>query len=147
MASHHLGWTELPPLHPLPARHQVLSGGACEQKTLLLRRFLGLGHGEWGLSRKGTRAPCPEVIVPIFVIIKLGLELLSAGELGLGMPCTPALEASVHFSEPACLQKGAAAGRYWGPSFPLVTCWFHTQPEANRRVMPPGPRPAHPSVL
>lgn len=33
-------------------------------------------------------------IVPITVIIKLGLELLSVGELGLGVPRTPALEAS-----------------------------------------------------
>lgn len=56
-------------------------------------------------------------IVPIFVIIKLGLELLLVGELGLGLPCTPALEASGKVN---CLSVERSFSRkVLGPQFSL----------------------------
>lgn len=57
-------------------------------------------------------------IVPIFVIIKLGLEPLSVGELGLGVPCTPpALEASGKVN---CLSvKRSFSRKVLGPQFSL----------------------------
>lgn len=55
-------------------------------------------------------------IVPIFAIIKLGLELLSAVELGLSVPCTPALE----FTLVNCLsEKRSCSRKVLGPQFSL----------------------------
>lgn len=75
-----------------------------------------------GASGKGMRSPCPRGkvgTVSTFVILKLGHELLSLGELDcvhtVLLPCR------------SCSRQSQ------GPSFPLVICWFPTQPEAERR--------------
>lgn len=83
----------------------MLSGGACEQKSLLVcplfsgPRVWAWGEGSCDSPNRAFQERYESAlsrgeagIVPIFVIIKLGLELLSVGELGLGVHCTPALE-------------------------------------------------------
>lgn len=80
IASHLSGWTELSPLTSLPARVQVISGGACEQREALLvctfLRDLRMGSGVLCDSPSGAfqkQELLAQVgIVPIFVIIKLG---------------------------------------------------------------------------
>lgn len=82
-----------------------------------------------GASGKGNGSPCPRGkagTISTFVILKLGLELLSLGESNC-----------VHIVGHSC---------HVGPSFPLMICWFSTQPEAERRFFSLCPDAATPMV-
>lgn len=89
-----------------------------------------------GASGEGNGSPCPRGkagTISTFVILKLGLELLSLGEWN----CVHTVGHSCHV--------GTAVGSPWA-RFPLMICWFPTQPEAERRFFSLCPDAATPMV-